>query len=274
MNKTIHKEWEIVRFDGNTPFLEDEVIATESPLTVMLNGQEFATIVCSTTDLEDLLVGFLASEGVIRFYNDITSLSIDEALGFAHVELKKPLTIVQNDSSKRFIGSCCGKSRQFYFQSDVKTAKTVRSRLEITVDQCYSLMDQLQEKSIQFKETGGVHNAALGSVDEIVTMRTDIGRHNALDKIYGDILKNQRPLKDKVIIFSGRISSEVLLKVSKIGIGILLSKSAPTDLGLKLADDLGITTVGFVRNNKMNVYTHQERIIEANPYHNISTVGD
>lgn len=265
MSKTIQKEWEIVRFDGHTPSARDEIIATEFPLTILLNGQEFATMVCSPTNLKDLLVGFLASEGIIRFYDEITSLSIDEGNGFAYVELNKPLEVTLNDHSKRFIGSCCGKSRQFYFKSDVKTAKTVRSHLSISVNQCYSLMNQLQEESMQFKKTGGVHNAALGTVDDILSVRTDIGRHNALDKIYGDILKNRTPLKDKVVVFSGRISSEVLLKVSKIGIGILLSNSAPTDLALKLAKDLGITTIGFVRNDKMNVYTHPERIEEAIP---------
>ncbi|MBU5466062.1 formate dehydrogenase accessory sulfurtransferase FdhD [Virgibacillus sp. MSJ-26] len=264
MNNTVQKGWEIVRFNGDNPSEQDDIIATEFPLTVMLNGQEFATMVCSPTDLEDLLVGFLASEGMILFNDDITSLSIDEKNGFAYVELNKPLELTEHDHSKRFIGSCCGKSRQFYFKSDVKTAKTVRSQLSISVNQCYSLMEQLQDLSMQFKNTGGVHNAALATVDSILTIRTDIGRHNALDKVYGDILKNRRPLKDKVIVFSGRISSEVLLKISKIGIGILVSKSAPTDLALKLADDLGITAIGFVRNDKMNVYTHPERIAEVN----------
>ncbi|HLR51735.1 MAG TPA: formate dehydrogenase accessory sulfurtransferase FdhD [Candidatus Avamphibacillus sp.] len=264
MNETIRKGWEIIRFEGDTPSVENEVIATEFPLTIMLNGQEFATMVCSPTHLEDLLIGFLASEGVIRFYDEITSLSIDEENGFAHVELNKALEVNQSDHSKRFIGSCCGKSRQFYFKSDVKTAKTVTSRLRISVNQVFSLMNQLQQQSEHFQETGGVHNAALCTVDDILTIRTDIGRHNALDKVYGDILKQRIPLKDKVIAFSGRISSEVLLKVSKIGVGMILSKSAPTDLALKLADDLGITVIGFIRNDKMNVYTHPERIFEAN----------
>lgn len=263
MNKTVRKGWEIIRFDGDTPSVEEENIATEFPLTVMLNGEEFATMVCSPTDLKDLIIGFLAAEGIIRFYEEILSLSIDKKQGFAYVELNKPLEVTKNDHSKRFIGSCCGKSRQFYFKSDVRTAKTIRSHLSISVDQCYSLMNQLQEKSVQFKKTGGVHNAGLATVDDILTVRTDIGRHNALDKVYGNILKNQVVLQEKVIVFSGRISSEVLLKVSKIGIAVLISKAAPTDLALKLADDLGITAIGFARDDKMNVYTHPERVIEA-----------
>lgn len=263
MDRTIQNGWETLRFNDEISSVHNEVIAIESPFTVMLNGQEFATLVCSPTDIDDLLVGFLASEGMIRSHDEITSISLDKDRGFAYVDLEKSIEGNQDDHSKRFIGSCCGKSRQFYLKSDVKTAKTVNSQVLISVNQCYSLMNQLQQASKQFKETGGVHNAALATVNDILTIKTDIGRHNALDKIYGDIIKNHISLKNKVIVFSGRISSEVLLKVSKIGVGILLSKSAPSDLALNLANDLGITTIGFIRNDKMNVYTHSWRILEA-----------
>lgn len=251
--------WEVIRYHGSSSSILNEEVVEEFALTIMLNGTEYATMVCSPTNLKDLLVGFLASEGVILFYNEIKNISIDEQLGFAYVELTKKIEHSM-DHSKRFIGSCCGKSRQFYFKSDVKTAKTVMSKLSITADQCFALMEQLQNQSQQFARTGGVHNAALASSDAILSVRTDIGRHNALDKVYGDVMKNKIPIRDKVIVFSGRISSEVLLKVSKIGVGILISKSAPTDLALKLADDLGVTAIGFVRGNKMNVYTHPHRI--------------
>src|SRR5690625_6778114 len=142
------------------------------------------------------------------------------------------------------------------------TAKTVTSKLTIPAEKYLTLMDKLQSESNAFQKTGGVHNAALCTVDELLIIKTDIGRHNALDKIYGYILEKNIPLADKVIAFIGRISSEVLLKTSKMGIGIIISKSAPTDLALNLANDLGITVVGFVRGKKMNVYTNQDRIIE------------
>jgi FdhD protein len=261
MDKKVTVSRKILKFDDRSLSQQEDEIALEYALTIVLNGDEFATMVCTPTDLNDLVIGFLASEGIIRFPNQIESISIDEQRGFAYVETNTKQSINKDFFSKRFIGSCCGKSRQsFYFHNDVKTAKTVMNPSTISVERCLQLMRQLQEHSSDFQKTGGVHNAALCSTEKITVSRTDIGRHNALDKIYGYCMVNRIPLQDKVIAFSGRISSEILLKVAKIGVGILLSKSAPTDLALQMADDLNITTVGFIRDTKMNIYTHPERI--------------
>ncbi|MFC4557730.1 formate dehydrogenase accessory sulfurtransferase FdhD [Virgibacillus kekensis] len=266
MSQTPTNKWKVIKFDEDSLNEIEEEVAAEFPLTVMVNGEEFATMVCTPENLHELVVGFLASEGLIRSYSEIKSVHIDDSLGFAHVMLYRELDEDRYDHSKRFIGSCCGKSRQFYFKSDVQTAKTVMSKMSLSIEQGISLMKLLEEQSNHFQRTGGVHNAALCTSDGIEAIRTDIGRHNALDKIYGYALQNRVRLADKLIVFSGRISSEVLLKISKIGVGILLSKSAPTDLALKLADDLGITAIGFARKRKMNVYTHPERIAEAKKY--------
>ena len=102
-------------------------MVSEYPLTVMVNGQEFVTLVCTPDHLEELVIGFLASEGVIRFEKEIKSFTIDESLGFAYVELTNPGVLEQKDYTKRVIGSCCGKGRHFYFQQDVKTAKVSHS---------------------------------------------------------------------------------------------------------------------------------------------------
>lgn len=247
--------------DGQFHDVED-VIVNEFPLTIYVNDMEFATMVCTPTHFEEMVVGFLASEGVIRSYNDIHSLSIDESRGYAYVMLKVNMTTNQEYYTKRFIGSCCGKSRQFYFHNDARTAKTSMSSTTISATQSIALMNQMQNSSQVFLETGGVHNAALCSPDEMLAVRTDIGRHNALDKLYGYSILNRVPVRNKIIVFSGRISSEVLLKAAKIGVGIVLSKSAPTDLAIKLAKDLNITAVGFIRGKSFNVYSCPERIID------------
>lgn len=250
----------ITRFHENEWKETEDTVAVEFPITVTLNGEEFATIVCTPADLEDLTIGFLASEGVIRLPKQIDSLTVDESKGYVHVETKVKQPISRDFYMKRLIGSCCGKSRHFYFQNDAKTAKTVTSKWCLSGHQCLALMNELQRQSFSFQETGGVHNAALCSERDIVSIRTDIGRHNALDKVYGSSLKQGISTRDKAVAFSGRISSEVLLKISKIGTGILLSKSAPTDLALELAEELNITVAGFIRGGSMNVYTHPWRI--------------
>jgi FdhD protein len=257
------RQHSVKKFHNNSFAQTIDPVAAEVPLTIYVNGAEFATLLCTPSFLEELVTGFLASEGLIRSCEDIKSLSIDESKGFAYVELHIKLTIDPAAFSKRVIGSCCGKSRQFYFRQDVKTAKTTNHKISLSAEKCIVLMERMQQESGDFQLTGGLHNGALCTADELLISRSDIGRHNALDKIFGHCLINRIPVKNKVIVFSGRISSEVLLKVSKIGIAVLLSKSAPTSLGIDLAEDLGITTAGFVREGRMNVYSRPERILHG-----------
>ncbi|ASK64448.1 formate dehydrogenase family accessory protein FdhD [Virgibacillus phasianinus] len=237
----------------------DDTVAREFALTVSINGEQYATIVCTPTSLKELVIGFLASEGIIGNQADIQSLTIDDYKGFAYVELNFKIEV--SERTERWIGSCCGKSREFYLKQDVKVAKTIMSKTKINPNQIVNLMQEFDNKANVFSQTGGVHQAGLATSANIETTFIDIGRHNALDKLFGYILLNKLPARDFCILFSGRISSEVVLKVSKIGAGILLAKSAPTDLALKLADDLQITAVGFIRNNSLNVYTHGYRIL-------------
>ncbi|UVI30796.1 formate dehydrogenase accessory sulfurtransferase FdhD [Paenibacillus spongiae] len=253
--------WRTWKIDGDAAAETDDDIAAEYPLTFQLDGEEFATIVCSPSALEEMAVGFLASEGVIRTIDDIASLRIDEDRGYIYAELRHKQSTAKTNVSKRFIGSCCGKSRQFYFMNDVQTARTSTSRIQVTAGEAIRLMRMLQQSSAEFQATGGLHNAAICTADSLLAVRADIGRHNALDKLLGYCLHNRVRTADLIIAFSGRLSSEVILKAAKIGVGMILSKSAPTDLALQLAHDLGITSAGFIRGEKMNVYTHPQRIM-------------
>lgn len=260
MERRSSASWRTYKIAGGQAFEVEDEIAAECPLTIRLDGEEFATLVCSPGDAHDLVVGFLASEGVIRGTDDIGRMTLDEERGFAYVELVRPQSTAKDFHSRRIIGSCCGKSRQFYFHNDARTARTVSGGSPIAAGRAFELMRRMQDCSAEFRLTGGLHNAALFDRDGGMVVRADIGRHNALDKLYGHCLRGRLPTKERIIAFSGRLSSEVVLKVAKIGCPILLSKSAPTDLALRLADDLGITCAGFVRGDSMNVYTHPNRI--------------
>jgi len=257
------KRRKVIKYSA-TGFKETEdIVVVEHPVTIKINGVEFMTIVCTPEYIEDMAVGFLASERVILKYEDIIDIWVQEELGFINIKTTKLNSFYEKLQSKRYITSCCGMSRQgFVFANDALTAKRMTEmNVRLTPDECFSLMRKMENSAEIFRVTGGVHNAALCDNNGIVLSRTDIGRHNALDKIYGYCLKNNISVKDKVIVFSGRLSSEILLKVAKIGCEIILTKSAPTELALKLAEDLGITTVGFIRGESFNLYTHPDRII-------------
>lgn len=259
MKKTVTRE--VVHIENDTVKVVKDLVVTEYAVTVKINQQEIVTMVCTPEYIEDMVIGYIVSERIVRF-EDIEEIWCQEKEGFVHVKAKKVNPIYQQLQNKRYITSCCGVSRQgFVFANDALVSKKMEGiHIQITPKDCFRLMKEMQDSAETFKKTGGVHNAALCDENGIVLSRMDIGRHNVLDKIYGYCLRNHISMKDKIIVFSGRISSEILLKVSKLGCAIVLSKSAPTELALQLAEQLGITTVGFIRNHSMNIYTHKQRI--------------
>lgn len=261
----LQREGSVIRYQRGRITHEKDLVVTEHPVTLKINGEEFVTLVCSPEYLEDMAVGYLASEGVIKQYKDIQELWVQEKEGFVHIRTDRWNPQLQKLSTKRYISSCCGTSRAgFVFFNDARTAKVMRdAHVQLSFEDCFRLMDEVLVRAELFRQTGGVHSAALCDPKQILLARCDIGRHNALDKIYGHCLKQGMNLENKVIVFSGRISSEILLKVAKIGCEVILSKSAPTALALELAEDLGITTVGFIRSDSCNVYTHPRRITDC-----------
>ncbi|GAB6934425.1 MAG: formate dehydrogenase accessory sulfurtransferase FdhD [Calditerricola sp.] len=261
MELPVTQQRPILRYENGRLHSTIDTVASEYALTVYVDDEELATLVCTPSHLDELVVGFLAAEGVIRSDEEIVSLALDTAGGFAYVETAGKRRFSQRFFNKRYIPSCCGKGRQsFYFFNDVQTAKPVEQAPTLVPDDVLRLIGALQASSHVFADTGGVHNAALCTRAGIVAVRTDIGRHNALDKLYGYCLQHNVPRGDKLLAFSGRLSSEVILKAAKMGIGVVLSKSAPTELGLRIADELGITAIGFVRDTRFNVYTHPHRL--------------
>ena len=241
----------------------EEPVVEELPLTVYLNGQELITILCSPSGEAELVTGFLTSEGIVAGPGDITRLSIDPDRNMAWVEavLSKPLS--DKMYLKRCLTACCGKGRVgFYYAGDARVAADFcgNNRISLTVDEILSCQAELERISATFHATGGVHSGALADGKSLLCFRQDIGRHNVFDRIYGYCLSQKIATEDKVLIFSGRVSSEIVLKVAKMRIGMVIARSAPTSLALDLAEELGITVVGFARGDRMNLYTHPQRV--------------
>lgn len=245
--------------EKGTSCIED-VVAREFPLTIILNNQELATLLCSPTNPEYLAIGFLFSEGLLKGKGEIRKIMVDDQRGVVRVEADSDEEFARDALCRRFITSGCGRGTSFYSAVDVQGHVKVQSPLKISTLEIVALVNEFQSRSQIYRATGGVHSAALCDTKHILVFNEDIGRHNAVDKVLGECILNDISTDDRVIITSGRISSEILLKVAKRNMPMIISKSAPTNLGVKLADDLGITLVGFVRGRRMNVYTHEWRI--------------
>ena len=216
--------------------IDTDVVVRELPATITLNNKEVATLLCSPGNLDYLAVGFLASEGLINSNDDIKKVTVDPSKGKVRVKTKKDIKPAPGQ------------------------AKKVDSDIKISAPQVFALIEDFIQRSQLFKDTGGVHSAALADTENILVFSDDIGRHNAIDKVFGECLLNNVPTAGRLLLTSGRVSSEILLKVARRNIPLLVSKAAPTNLGIRLAQKLGLTLIGFARDKKMNLYANERRI--------------
>lgn len=238
----------------------EDVVVREFSLTIILNNQELVTLLCSPINLNYLAVGFLLSEGLIKDKEDIKKIVVDDQRGVVQVEAKKDSGLASQPSFKQLVTSGGGRGAPYRHAPDAQGQAKVESDIEISAREVFALMDEFVLRSEVFRATGGVHSAALCNTKSILVFSEDIGRHNAIDKIFGECILKDIPTEGHLIITSGRVSSEILLKVAKRNIPLLVSKAAPTNLGVRLASDLGVTLIGFARGRKMNLYTNEWRL--------------
>jgi FdhD protein len=252
----------ILRFTRENHEAIEKRTAAEFPLTIILNDNELVTLLCSPIDLRYLSVGFLYSEGFINNKSEIRRITVDDERGVVRLDTFENKAIEDESLFKRIISSGCGRGISFYSASDT-TSKKVESSLKISVEEIFTLVDLFQHSSQLYQVTGGVHSAALCDLKSVLVFSEDVGRHNAIDKIFGKCLLEDIATDDRVIVTSGRITSEILHKVARRAIPVVISIAAPTNLGVKISDALGITLVASVRGKKMDVYTNPARIIPA-----------
>ena len=231
-------------------------VVREFPLTVRLDGKELLTTLCSPAGLDFLIAGLLFSEGFITRKDDIESLRIDEQHNLAEVTTRNRIE-PQGRPLKPLIASGGGKGASA-FSLAASIAPAV-SEVEITSAQVLNLIEAFLKSSGVYAVTHGTHAAALANPGGIEIFHEDIGRHNALDKVFGQALIQDLPLHDAIIITSGRISSEMLLKVGKRSVPVLISKASPTDLGIQLARRLNMTLIRAAGGG-INIYAGAERV--------------
>lgn len=238
----------------------EDIVAREFPLTIILNNQKLVTLLCSPTKLKYLAIGYLYSEGLIKGKGEIRKITLDSERGVVRVTTEGARGSAKDISSRQLIASSGGKGTSFPSAVGGISQAEITSRLEVSPGEAFALVEEFGQRSQIFKATGGVHSAALCDTQNILVFSEDIGRHNAIDKIFGECILEDIPTDERIIITSGRVSSEILLKVARRNIPILISKSAPTNLGVRMADGSGITLIGFVRGKRLNVYTNKWRV--------------
>lgn len=252
----------VCRYDnGRVKNLED-IIIREIPYTIFLNDEELITLLCIPRALEYLAIGFLLSEGFIKEKEDIKHMKLFEEKGIIEIETRNQHMIAKELLGKRTVTTGCGKGTIFYNIIDSFHSKKINhDMLRIKASDIVELVAKFNKASALFLKTGGVHSASISDGKKLLLFHEDVGRHNAVDKMIGEAMMKNISLKDKLMITSGRISSEILMKAAKREIPMIVSKSAPTDSAISLGKNLGITVIGFVRAKRMNIYSEEKRII-------------
>ena len=237
-----------------------EPVASEELCQVFLNDKLIATMACSPASLRELAAGFLLSEGIA---SQIDSVAQPEKTDDGYtVRLTGELLADDDALENRVLTSGCAGGRSLAQMKlsdlpdqEIRLAMFVR----VSREQLLSLGKQMDSHADVFLQTGGVHSAAICSVEKTLFRADDIGRHNAVDKVIGWATLSKFKLQDKILLSTGRISAEIALKASRVGITIIASRGAPTSRALAYAQRLGLTIVGFLRARRMNVYTWPNR---------------
>jgi len=250
----------ILRVAGNTVEGAIDEIASELPVRLALNNEPLVTLLCTPTELEELAVGFLLSEGLLRDKASIKKLEVDEREATVRIELDNLPADFSTLFEKRTISSGCGKgitftSYRMYADQRMNIAGPI-----VGLDDIRSLLKTFRNISALYLETGGVHSAALSDGRDILFFSEDIGRHNAVDKLIGKAFLQSISVENKILLTSGRVTSEIVTKAGRNRFPVLISRAAPSCMAISYAEDMGITLVGFARGDRMNIYTWPKRI--------------
>ena len=250
----------ILKISGsNVEGVVDEV-ASELPVRLILNDQPLVTPLCTPSELEELAVGFLLSEGLLRDRSSIRKLEVIEGDVAIRIELSGLPADWESMFEKRTISSGCGKGITFTsYRMDTDSRIDVVGQL-VSLKDIRNLLNEFRNISKLYLATGGVHSAALSDGKDILFFSEDIGRHNAVDKLIGKAFLQSVPVEDKILLTSGRVTSEIVTKAGRNRFPILISRAAPSCMAISYAEDMGITLVGFARGERMNIYTWPNRI--------------
>jgi len=257
----------IRRRRGRKPASESDWLAREEPLEIRVRGASIAVTMRTPGHDDELAVGFLLTEGIIRDRTDITAiapcLSAENPENVLNVFLAPAVPLDLDRLTRHvFASSSCGVCGKASIESVQQSFPPVHSRVCVTARRIASLPDRMRAAQAAFTQTGGLHAAAIFTASgKLVVLREDVGRHNAVDKVLGHgFLGVQLPFDSHVLLVSGRISFEIMQKALAARVPIVCAVSAPSSLAVEFARESGQTVVGFLRDGGMNIYAGGQRV--------------
>lgn len=246
----------VMRFERGKIFPVEHEPVREYPLTLIVNGRELVTLVSSPHELDFLVAGYLFFQGIVKKSDDFQMLSICEDFGSANVTVtgELPAKITPALSS----GGSAGFSVQRQERPESQSIGWSADGQHIFPDDLFHLMEQMTRQCGDLRKTGVFHSAAVGEGRQLILYSEDIGRHNALDRLAGEALLKGIDLTGKVLLVSGRVSSETVTKAAMMGITLIASRTSPTDRAVRLAHDRGMALVGCLGGSGFTIHAHPE----------------
>ena len=234
----------------------DAETIVETPVSLTVNGQVWLTFMCTPVHLEAMAVGFLYNEGIIETMNEIVDVRLCEHGDNVDVWLNRS---AEQPTNWRRTSGCTGGVTAV----DLLTKPNVSFsdvQVNFPPETIGNLVEMLFESQELYRETGGVHTSLLSDGEKIILSAEDIGRHNTLDKIAGLCLMKDVWPEKRILITTGRISSEMLQKAARMQVPILISRTSPSSLSIEMAERYGITLIGYARKHRFNVYSNSQRV--------------
>ncbi len=237
----------------------DKHVACERPLTVYLNWRPIVTLMTLGARPEALALGYLKNQGFITDAKQLESVIVDWDVNSAAIITTEQTENLEQQLSEKTVTTGCGQGTVFGgFMDGVEDIKLPTPQIKQST--LYSLLKNINEYNDTYKNAGAVHGCGICHEDQILNFVEDVGRHNAVDTLAGEMWINQQDGADKVFYTTGRLTSEMVIKVAKMGIPVLLSRSGVTQMGLELAQKLGITTIARAKGRHFLIYNGSETI--------------
>ena len=247
-----HKSIRIDKIKDSSREETADLIAVEKRISIAVNGKNLLNLYCTPLMIRELVVGIINNEGLISGSWCLERMSIEYGEEI-RVDISSEGRIVEG--AKTITSGCAGG-----ISVAGKMPEKILDDAVFAPDEIRKLFREFQKRSEVYKITGGVHSAALADKENILAFAEDIGRHNAVDKVTGYCILENISFQGRMLLASGRISSDIVLKSARNRIPVIVSRAAPTSLAVEIAETTGITLVGFMRGERMNVYSEKQRV--------------